>query len=86
MDPLIFRPVPKPPWFEERRRMIVWDDLGHSDVKEYLGRYWEHQVQYRLASARWIEGELSAMTEFPKVCFIPGRRQRPIAHMETNMA
>ena len=79
-------PVPKPPWFEERQGMIVWDDLRHPDVRAYLERYWAHQVEYRLASTRWRNGDLDSLGDFPELCFIPGRRPRPIAHMEGSAA
>ncbi len=82
MDPLTSSPVPSPPWFENRRRMVVWDDLSHPEVDAYLRRYWAHQVRYRKASHRWRNGETEAVDEFPETCFIPGRRARPIAHME----
>lgn len=84
VDLLGSSPVPKPPWFEERRRFIVWDDFSNPEVQEYVGRYWEHQVQFRLASRKWKQNgdEPDALRSFPEVCFIPGRRRRPIAHME----
>jgi hypothetical protein len=82
IDPMTKRPVPMPPWFEERRRFIAWDDPKAPEVKEYLGRYWEHQVQYRAAAKAWLGEELEAIRQFPDLCFVPGLRPRPIAHME----
>ena len=82
MSPLASAPVPRPPWFEERRRMIVWDDFRAPEVRAYLVRYWDHQADFRSASAGWRRGEPDAITKFPTICFIPGRRSRPIPHME----
>ena len=82
VHPLTPHPVPDPPWFEERKHFIAWDDLRVPEVKQYLDRYWEHQVEYRIAAKAWLGGELDAFRRFPDLCFVPGLRPRPIAHME----
>ena len=81
-NPRDSRPVPLPDWFEDRKRMIVWDDPRAPAVRTYLDRYGEHQRQFRAASERWLADAKSVGMRFPEVCFIPGRRSRPIAHME----
>ena len=78
------RPIPKPEWFEDRRRMVVWDDLRAPEVQSYLRRYWSFQTGYRVASAQWKSAEMPVA--FPEYAFIPGKRQRPIAHMEQSSA
>jgi len=80
------RRVPSLPWFEDRRRFIVWDDHREPAVVEYLARYWDHQVQFRAAAASWRAEEPGARGRFPQLCFLPGLRPRPIAHMETTAA
>lgn len=86
MNPLASAPAPKPPWFKERQRQIVWDDPTDPDVQDYVSRYWDHQIAYRSAAARWNRGEVDSLKDFPEVCFIPGRRSRPISHMEESTA
>jgi len=86
MDPMTSTEPPKPPWFEERKRMIVWDDPRKPEVADYLDRYWEHQIKFRTASNRWTTEQMpeAALEEalFPELSFVPGLRPRPIAHME----
>jgi len=86
MDTLTSRPVPTPPWFEERKRFIVWDNSNRPEVEEYLARYWDHQNQYRAAARPWLAGDVAAKAQFPDICFLPGQRPRPIAHMEWGAA
>jgi REP element-mobilizing transposase RayT len=62
--------VPSPPWFEQRRRMVVWDDLSDPEVKQYLDNYWRFQREFRAASVRWLAGEFD--TVFPVPAFRPG--------------
>ncbi len=71
--------IPDPPWFEERRCMVVWDDPGAPEVGEYIDRYWEHQVSCRRCSLDWKTSEPSV--GFPWPSFVPGLRPRPIAHV-----
>jgi REP element-mobilizing transposase RayT len=86
MNPLTSSPVAHPPWFEERRRLIVWDDVRKPEVREYLTRYWEHQRRYREAARAWTSGEKPDISAFPRTAFVPGFRPRPIAHMEQSAA
>ncbi len=86
MDPRASSPVPTPPWFRERRRFIVWDDLRAPDVKSYLRRYWTHQAHFREASDAWCREEQPGCAAFPNSCFVPGLRPRPIAQMEQSTA
>jgi REP element-mobilizing transposase RayT len=72
--------IPAPPWFEDRRRMVVWDDLKAPEVKAYLERYWTFQVAFRAAADLWRNGEQDV--EFPPGAFWPGRA-RPIAHIQS---
>lgn len=76
------RTVPKPPWFEERRRFIVWDNEEAPRVHEYLDRYWDHQEQYRAAVRAWLDGEVEAQARFPDYSFVPGLRLPPNAQRE----
>jgi hypothetical protein len=85
-EPKSSRAVPLPGWFEDRRRMIAWDDPRDQHVKAYLARYWEHQVQYRTAAERWRTCEVDSPAPFPSICFVPGRRPRPISQMEQSAA
>ena len=62
--------VPRSPWFEERRKMVVWDDPRVAEVRGYLDEYWDHQRAFREASRRWLEGRLNA--RFPVGSFRPG--------------
>jgi len=85
-EPLTSSPVALPEWFEVRRRMIVWDSPEDEQVREYLTRYWEHQEQFRVAADRWRSIDSEDLAIFPNLCFIPGRRTRPIAQMEQSAA
>ncbi len=83
-SPLSSRPVPTQPWFEKRRRLIVWDNPRAPEVKAYLERYWQHQTRFRGASKTWRTADNLAAGEFPEWSFIPGLRSRPIPQMETS--
>jgi REP element-mobilizing transposase RayT len=77
-------PVLPPPWFEQRKHMIVWDDRRDPEVRDYIARYWTHQVEYRCSAKPW-RGCTPPMV-FPDFSFVPGLRPRPIAHMEQSTA
>jgi REP element-mobilizing transposase RayT len=66
--------VPLPPWYEERRRLIVWDDRRQDSVRAYLDRYWDHQRKYREASREWREADAPDVRAFPQTAFVPGLR------------
>lgn len=61
--------LPRPPWFERRRRMICWADRRAPATRAYLQRYWEFQRAFRIASKAFLLGELDA--PFPPGCFRP---------------
>ena len=63
--------MPKPPWFEERRRMICWASPHAEETKAYLLRYWAFQRSYRAASDRCRDGRTGV--EFPPGSFLPPR-------------
>ncbi|MEM6532163.1 MAG: hypothetical protein AAF654_06040, partial [Myxococcota bacterium] len=63
--------IPRPPWFQKRRRMIVWEHHEQPDARAYLVRYWRHQIDYRRNATRFLQGELD-------VVFPPGSH-RPCA-------
>ena len=63
--------LPPPPWFEQRRRMIVWDDPRAPEVCDYRDRYWEFQRTFRAAADRWRAGEADVV--FPPGAYWPGR-------------
>ena len=67
--------APEQPWFEERRRMVVWDKVGEMVVREYLHRYWEFQIEFRKAANRWRDGDPEP--GFPIGAYWPGRA-RPV--------
>jgi hypothetical protein len=69
--------LPGQPWFEDRRRMIVWDDLRDPAVRAYLDRYWTFQHAFRAAADRWRDGEQDVL--FPPAAFWPGRAS-PVPH------
>jgi len=62
-------PLPRPPWFEKRRRMICWADRWARGTVRYLQRYWEFQRAFREASRHFLAGELDA--PFPRGAFRP---------------
>lgn len=72
--------IPLPPWFEDRRRMVVWDEMGDPAVQAYLERYWIFQGEFRVASVRWLDGDLTV--RFPPGAFRPGL-SRPIPHLQS---
>jgi hypothetical protein len=81
--PMTRTPLPPPPWFEQRRRMIVWDDRRHPDVVAYTQRYWTFQACFRKAADAWLEGDLTQI--FPPGAFRPGF-SRPIPHIQSMAA
>ena len=81
------RPVPSPPWFEKRRKQIVWDNPRETEVSEYVARYWKAQEMFRKASARWRAQNNKSTRRFPAYMCVPGfwpgrRRVRPPSHQE----
>ncbi len=76
-DRMTQKKMPLPPWFEDRRRMVFWDDRRSPEVIIYCHRYWAFQTGFRVAADRWREGELAV--EFPTGSFRPGLA-RPIPH------
>ncbi len=38
-DSMTRKTPPNPPWFENRRHMVVWDDLSDPEVCNYIDRY-----------------------------------------------
>lgn len=60
--------LPAQPWFEKRRRLIVWADPTRATL-EYLQRYWSFQRAFREASRRFCLGEISVV--FPPWAFRP---------------
>jgi hypothetical protein len=61
--------LPKPPSYEKRRKMIIWDDPRCPEACAYLERYWRFQDSYRQASERFRDGHLNAA--FPPGAFRP---------------
>ncbi len=59
--------LPQPPWFEERRRMIVWANLNAPETRAYIRDYWAFQSKFREASQKFRRGNLSV--EFPPGSF-----------------
>ncbi len=62
------RDLPMQPWFENRRRMIVWAKQTR-EMLEYLHRYWKFQRAFREASRRFCAGETGVT--FPPRAFRP---------------
>lgn len=62
-------PLPRPPWFEKRRRMICWADHCARETQQYLRRYWEFQKAFQEASRSLLAGRLDAA--FPTGAFRP---------------
>ena len=75
--------VPLPPWFEDRRRMVVWDDPKDPEVKAYLQRYRNFQIEFREAADSWRNGHLRV--RLPRGSYRPGL-SRPIPHLLTSAA
>ena len=69
------RRLPRPPWFEERRRMIFWAAPNATETRAYLDRYWDFQRAYRTASAAYRAGDFGAA--FPPGAFRPMLLYRP---------
>ena len=80
-DPLASSPVAPPPWVEERRRLIVWDNQAHPDVRAYLDRYWDQQRGFRAAARAWVRADVPGLSAFPPASFVPGVRPR---HLDQN--
>ena len=62
------RALPPQPWFEKRRRMIVWAKMAEATLG-YLHRYWAFQRAFREASQRFCGGETGVT--FPPWAFRP---------------
>ncbi len=67
--------IPKPPWFEHRRRLITWSRKAADETRAYLHVYWQFQRAHREASQRFRAGELDV--EFPPGAFRPPTFRRP---------
>ncbi len=65
------RSLPKPPWWEERRRMICWADPKAKATREYVARYWAFQAAFRQASDACKAGLTTPA--FPAGAFRPAR-------------
>ena len=76
------RPVPKPPWFEERQRMICWANPNAPEVKAYVQQYWAFQRAFREASDKYLAGDDTVV--FPPGAFRPPRFERIEARSETD--
>lgn len=61
--------LPLPPWFEKRRKMIIWDDPSCPEARAYLKRYWRFQDAFRRSSELYRSGILDAV--FPPGAFRP---------------
>lgn len=79
-DPMTRKTPPPPPWHENRRHMVVWDDHDDPEVRNYIDRYWTHQIRFRAASDKWLSGDLKA--DFPPGSYLPGLR-RPLPHIQS---
>lgn len=84
--PMTSRPVPPPPWYEDRRHLVAWDNPRDPRVLEYGERYWAHQVRCRQAAKAWRESrevdDLAVDTlGFPPTSFVGGKWPRPLAHI-----
>lgn len=60
--------LPPQPWYEKRRRMIVWARRTEATLA-YLRRYWTFQRHFRVASRRFCSGDILA--PFPRGAFRP---------------
>lgn len=68
--------MPKPPWFRERKKMIVWSDPSHPETRAYLERYNQSQIDFALASQQYRAGDRNV--RFPPNMYVP-----PIAPSRT---
>ncbi len=68
-------PISRPPWFEQRRRMICWASTAEPAVRDYLDHYWAFQRAFRAASDAYLAGDANA--EFPLGAFRPMGIVRP---------
>lgn len=70
--------LPRPPWFEERRRMICWSSHKAPETQAFLRRYWEFQDAFQRASERLRAGNMGV--KFPPGAF------RPVTYTSPKMA
>lgn len=70
--------LPRPPWYENRRRMVCWAARWARATRDYLDRYWAFQRAFRQASQRLLAGELEA--PFPAGAFRPSSFVFPSSH------
>ncbi|MEO1480773.1 MAG: hypothetical protein AAFU77_01620 [Myxococcota bacterium] len=70
----IFR-MPKPPWFKERKRMIVWSNPSRPETQAYLQRYHQSQTDFAIASRRYRAGDRDVA--FPAGMYVPPVAPRP---------
>ncbi len=68
-------PLPKPPWFWERKGFSCWADQNAPETRAYLRDYWEFQRAYRAASDAYLAGDRDA--PFPPGAF------KPVVHEPT---
>ena len=61
--------LPKLPWYEDRRRMVLWGSRKAAESQDYLRRYWAFQKAFRVASEAFRSGDLAV--EFPEGAFRP---------------
>lgn len=64
------RPLPKLPWWEDRKRMICWSSPNSPEAAAYINRYWDFQNSFRKAAKQFALGQPAV---FPRGCFAPGR-------------
>lgn len=69
------RSMPRPPWFEHRRRMVCWASPSAPETKEYLRDYWAFQRAFRFASNEYLAGHIAS--GFPPGAFLPMVIARP---------
>ncbi len=63
------RDLPKPPWWEDRRRMICWANPKAEQTREYVARYWRFQRAFREAAIELRNGRVDPV--FPPGAFKP---------------
>jgi REP element-mobilizing transposase RayT len=61
----------RPPWWERKRRMIVWAAHDAYETRAYLQRYWARQSAFRFASE--LRREVRDVCGYPELMFSPGR-------------
>lgn len=67
--------IPKPPWFEDRKPMIVWSNPNHPETQAYLERFYAAQAQYNAASLLYRAGQRDV--QFPVGMYLPPVSPRP---------